>query len=56
MKINGIIIRLFKIAMMFSMACSLSFVTFSQIQTNNLLTPKEKGYAPVNGLKMYYEI
>jgi pimeloyl-ACP methyl ester carboxylesterase len=56
MKINGIIIRLFKIAMMFSMACSLSFVTFSQIQTNNLLTPKEKGYAPVDGLKMYYEI
>ena len=32
--------------------CLLSCISFSQ----HTVTPKEKGYAPVNGLKMYYEI
>jgi pimeloyl-ACP methyl ester carboxylesterase len=56
MKTNGTIIRVFRIALMLSIVCLLSVVTFSQIQANNILRPKEKGYAPVNGLKMYYEI
>src|SRR5215468_8101685 len=56
MKTNCTIIRFFRIVFIFSIVYSLSFVAFSQSQTNNILTPKEKGYAPVNGLKMYYEI
>jgi len=56
MKTNCAVIRFFRIVLIFSLVCSLSLITFSQSQTNNPLTPKEKGYAPVNGLKMYYEI
>jgi pimeloyl-ACP methyl ester carboxylesterase len=56
MKTNDTVLRLAKVVLMFTIVYSLSFATFSQNQTNNTLTPKEKGYAPVNGLKMYYEI
>ena len=56
MKTNDTVFRHGKIVLMFTIVYSLSVVTFSQNQINNTLTPKEKGYAPVNGLKMYYEI
>src|SRR5689334_21607528 len=55
MRTKVMLIQLFKTAILFSIVYLCSFTVFSQSQ-NNTVTPKEKGYAPVNGLKMYYEI